>query len=571
MKLKWKILFSVLIVISAVLAIWHVNLGGSDFLTNEERVWLEENYRSITVATDPRWHPSQLIDEQQIYYGIASDFMRAVEKELGVRFLRLQAESWDQVLKLESEGKVDIHPIVFQSPERTASWLFTEAYMRIPVIAVMRASLKEKFTPDAIWGLRMSVGHGYGIEDFLRQHSDQDVALIPVESDRFGLIKASLGEIDVMITDLASASYYIEQEGLTNLRLAATLGSLYEFRFASRRDLPILHRILNKALQQVSREERRRIYDRWVVFDVRPFYQSSNFWYVASLSLLFVLLVFAVILVWNAALKLEVRRKTAALLDIQKDLEKRVQRRAEQLASANKALETEMRERAKIARDLLHVSGNERARIGRDLHDSIGQKLVGILYLMRVLVAELEENDRGEAQAAGKVISVVEETICEMKQIVRGLLPVDLLKKGFLDALSALVKEAGTFKEVECMLTLENEEVWDSMDNALATNLYRIAQEAIGNALKHAEGVHRIRVELKMDHGEGLLRIENDGSSMESNDRSMLGTGMGLKIMKYRAVLAGGTLAVHGRDGGGTVVSCHFDPEQIVDSDADGL
>ena len=566
-KMRWSITGCILAV--SAIAIWYVNRGDRDFLTPEERAWLRANYREIAVAPDPRWTPSQSIEEQQIYQGISSDFMSLIEKKLGVRFLRLHARSWEQVLALEAQGKVDIHPVIFQTPDRDAQWLFTDAYMRIPVIAVMRASLLEQFQPENIWGLRMSVGHGYGIETFLRQHADRPLSLVPVESDRFGLIKAALGEIDIMVTDLASASYYIEQEGLTNLRLAATLGSLYEFRFATRKDLPKLHSILNKTLSQISREERRRIYDRWIVFDTRPFYRSATFWYVASISFAFVILVVAVILGWNLALKVEVNHKTAALQEAQRKLEDRVKQRTSELAAANAALEQQIRERAEIARDLLHVTGNERARIGRDLHDSVGQKLVGMLYLTRVLAEQLEDAKRDEAEAVYKILEVIESSLSEMKQIVRGLLPVDILSRGFVASLQALCKETGQYHGIECKLVCDDEKA-SELDNALATNLYRVVQEAISNALKHAANLTRIDVSLCVDGHNGILEIANDGLGMAPNSDGA-GSGMGLKIMHYRAMLAGGHLEVTPRPAGGTIVTCHFNPDMQEAMDAEGL
>ncbi len=562
---RW--VFSGFIIISAALSIWQVNWGRRDFLTPEERAWLQANYRDIAVAPDPRWTPSQSIEDHQIYQGISNDFMSLIERKLGIRFLRLHAESWEQVLALEKQGKVDIHPVIFHTPDREANWLFTDAYMRIPVIAVVRATLLERFQPENIWDLRMSVGHGYGIESFLRHHANRELQLIPVESDRFGLIKTALGEVDVMVTDLASASYYIEEEGLTNLRLAATLGALYEFRFASRSDLPQLHSILNKALSQITREERRRIYDRWIVFDPRPFYRSPTFWYVTAIAVALVGFVITLILGWNFALKLEVDNKTAALQEAQRRLEQRVRQRTAELASANAALESEMRERAKIAQDLLHVSGNERARIGRDLHDSIGQKLIGILYLTRVLAEKFDDAGRDDAAAVYKIIDIIDAALVEMKQIVRGLLPVDILNRGLVTALQALLKEIRQHHGIACFLQCADETVAD-LDNALATNLYRIAQEAINNALKHAVHISRIVVSLRFAGPEGILCIENDGEgfSLEKD-----GSGMGLKIMHYRAMLAGGKLEILPKSEGGTIVICHFNPALQEAMDGEGL
>jgi signal transduction histidine kinase/ABC-type amino acid transport substrate-binding protein len=548
-------IFVVLALLAAVYGILQVrSRHRTDFLTAEERYWLGANDQRLTVAPDPRWQPDQSVEDQQIYEGIIADFLELIERKLGIRFMRLYTQSWAQTLEAESRGKIDIHPVLVKSAERTGKWLFTEPYMRIPVIVVMRASLKDRFTTESMQRLRMGIGHGYGIEAFMREQGVSE-NLIPVESDRFGLIKAAMGEIDLMVTDLASASYYIEKEGLTNLRLAATLGSLYEFSFASRSDQPILNSILNKALEQVSREDRRRIFDRWIVFDVQPFYQSRSFWYTAGVVLLVVAVMLGIVIVWNATLKLEVALKTGALQKARDELERRVEERTEQLAEANQALQQDIAERAMMANDILHISGNERARIGRDLHDSIGQQMVGIAFLCQALESRLLGCAPGEAAAARRISEQTNALIRDMKGIVKGLLPVDVMDKGLVVAIAQLARETQANHGIECRFQCDNEDACRISDNAMATNLYRIVQEATANAVKHAEGVQCITISLDVRDGNGTLEIADDGGGIAEH---RFHAGMGLKIMRYRAALAGGSLSVNARERGGTAVVCVF-------------
>jgi len=554
---------AVLVVSAALLSIKALQWQRSDFLTHEERAWINDNYRGIVVAPDPRWRPDKAVEQQQIYQGLTADFMALVERKLGVRFLRLYAQSWEQVLAAEKRGEVDIHPVLAKSEARSKDWAFTEPYIRIPMVVVMRASLKDRFTPATMGTFKMGVGKGYGIDAFVEENC-KGYNIVSVESDRFGLIKAAMGEIDLMITDLASASYYIEQEGLTNLRLAATMGSLYEFSFATRRDNPILNSILNKALKQITREERRAIYDRWIVFDVKPFYRNRNFWYSAGLAILAVVIVLTVIIAWNMTLKVEVNAKTRELQNARDRLEERVAERTEQLAEANQSLQRDIEERAEMARDILHISGNERARIGRELHDSIGQEMVGITFLSRAVQDSLAEDRPAEALRVGRIADYVESVIAGMKRIVRGLLPVDIMDKGLVVALGQLAREAETMYGVTSRFECQDEEACRIPDNALATNIYRIAQEAVGNAAKHASA-STIDITLSVEHGVGLLTVRDDGNGIQMKDGHI---GMGLKIMRYRAELARGSLSIHSTCEQGTTVVCRFDPEISLEAEA---
>jgi signal transduction histidine kinase len=532
----------------------------NDFLTPQERDWLTKNGSKIVVAPDPRWNVDKQVEQQQIYKGLTADYMKLVEKKLGVRFLRLYTENWSQVLAAEKRGEIDIHPVLARSKERQRDWLFTEPYLQIPMIVVTRASLKKNFSPSKMRTMRMGVGHGFGIDEFVKENC-RDYNIVPVESDRFGLIEVSLGEIDLMITDLASASYYIEREGLTNLRLVATMGSLYEFCFASRRDKPLLTSILNKALKQIAREERNTVYNRWIVFDTRPFYKNRIFWYSVIFAMFMVMVVITAILFWNSMLKAEVKVKTQELRRANEQLEERVEERTEQLSEINKLLQQKIEERAVMARDLLHISGSERARIGRELHDSIGQEMVAITFLCRALEERLRAVDPQAADGLIKISNHIEDVIAGMKRIVRGLLPVDIMDRGLIVALRQMAREIESTYEIQCSFECDCEDKFKISCNALATNIYRIAQEAVSNAVKHA-APKKISISLHVLDGKGLLKVKDDGKGIDRGDSH---AGMGLGIMRYRAELARGSLEISSGAGKGTLIICYFDPVSDIE------
>ena len=539
-----------------------------DFLTIEERHWLRDNGESIVLATDPRWQPDKAVEDQRIYEGLIADFTTLLEHKLGMRFRRLRARYWVDVLDAEMKGEVDIHPVLIQSPERDKDWLFTDPYIRIPVVVVMRAAMKEKFSPQAMKTMRMGVGYGYGMAEFVDERCE-GFNIVPVESDRFGLIKASLGEIDLMVTDLASAAHYIEKEGLTNLRLAATMGSLYEFRLASRRDKPVLHEILKKALAQISRREREEIYQRWITFDTTPFFRSPQFWSSAAVAGVSVLGIVGAILGWNISLKRQVmlmtgdlrnelaerRRAEKALGLVHASLERRVDERTMELACANEALQKEIKERAEMARDILRISSGERARIGRDLHDSISQQLVGVSLWARTLDDQLAESQPEDAELAKKISTELESAIDQTRFIVKGLLPVDIMQHGLVAALDHLVRDASRLWEIDCTFSCDNEEACRIEDNSFATNLYRIAQEGVNNACKHSKATS-VTVSLHMEGNRGEMRVKDNGTGIVKRAASR---GMGLRIMRYRAEIAGGGLEVCSVPDAGTEIICRFE------------
>jgi signal transduction histidine kinase len=339
------------------------------------------------------------------------------------------------------------------------------------------------------------------------------------------------------------------------------MGSLYEFSFASRRDKPILHSVLNKALDQISREERNAIYNRWIVFDTTPFYKSRSFRLSAVIVLFTVMLIIAVILFWNATLKAEVKTKTRELRQANEQLEERVEERTEQLSEINQLLQVKIEERAQMARDILNISGTERARIGRELHDSIGQEMVAVTFLCRAVEDSLVEQNSSEADGVGRISRQVESVIDGMKRIVRGLLPVDIMDKGLVVALTLLMRESEAMYGIKCSFNCDDEDGLRISNNALATNIYRIAQEAVNNAAKHA-GAKRIDVSLSINNARGVLRVSDDGHGIEHKDGH---AGMGLNIMRYRAELARGSLSIKTDSEHGTEIVCLFDPNLDID------
>jgi two-component system sensor kinase FixL len=216
-----------------------------------------------------------------------------------------------------------------------------------------------------------------------------------------------------------------------------------------------------------------------------------------------------------------------------------------------------------MARDILDISGGERARIGRELHDSIGQEMVGVTFLSRAVQADLEEDRPDEADRLGRIADCVEGVIIGMKRIVRGLLPVDIMDKGLVVALAQLAGEAEGLYRFVCRFICDDEESCRFSDNALATNIYRFAQEAVGNAAKHASA-ESIEIQLKTERGQGVVIIRDDGHGIQ---RKTGHSGMGLKIMRYRAELAKGNLAIQSSPEQGTTVVCNFDPGTRLDSD----
>jgi signal transduction histidine kinase len=209
-------------------------------------------------------------------------------------------------------------------------------------------------------------------------------------------------------------------------------------------------------------------------------------------------------------------------------------------------------QRRLVERELLRVSDAEKNRIGSDLHDGLGQYLTGISCLSAALRDKLQVQNRAEAEDAATISSLVQEAIAQTRALARGLCPVQLETSGLETALEDLTFQVQRLHGLDCQF--EPTGTID-VETSVALHIYRIAQEAINNAIKHASA-KRIVVRADFSQENKLLVIEDDGCGFDPNVQH--GPSSGMSMMPYRAAMIGGTLTVTSKPNAGTKVECRF-------------
>ena len=210
-------------------------------------------------------------------------------------------------------------------------------------------------------------------------------------------------------------------------------------------------------------------------------------------------------------------------------------------------------ERKRLEQEILEISNREQRRIGQDLHDGLCQELAGIEIMAQVLEEDVKSK-RAAAQAS-KIAKHVRQAISHTRMLARGLSPVEVEANGLMAALGELARSASDLLRIDCRFHCPKPVL--VKDNAAATHLYRIAQEAINNAVKHGRAT-TATIELIAKGKSRRLSVVDNGVGF--GKRKTPHTGMGLRIMKYRADVIGATLDIQSADGGGTTVSCDFSP-----------
>lgn len=215
---------------------------------------------------------------------------------------------------------------------------------------------------------------------------------------------------------------------------------------------------------------------------------------------------------------------------------------------ASERLIADAEERQRLEREVIESSERERRTIGHELHDGLCQQLSASLLSARMLERSLANHGAPEAEQAGTLAEVIDAALSDARSLARGLSPGPLAPGGLEAALRELARQVRATVEVDCSVTGAGA---PSLDEAAATQLFRIAQEAVQNAVKHAEA-GLITIELGEDAEQVTLVIRDDGRGLTADAPA----GLGLRSMRGRAVALAGVLEVGAAPGGGTQVIC---------------
>lgn len=296
-------------------------------LTPEEKEWLKKHSGNITIAPDPSDPPVEFFNSDGEYSGISADYIRSVEKILNIKFKVLKLNSFKEVVEKAKSGEVDIITAISESEERKDFLLFTKPYIDDPIVIIVRKDTKGYITTDNMGDRKLAYVKNYALHKELTENYSH-LSLLPVKDERTGLRKVSFGEADAMIIDLPSASYYIEKDGLGNLRVAGDEDVYTRYSFAVRKDLPILKTILSKALGSMSEAQRSEVRRKWIKLDYPSYWTSLEFISVSG-TLLFAVFITGL---WFAFYRNRMSRKLEehinALITEQlksKDLEQKMQ------------------------------------------------------------------------------------------------------------------------------------------------------------------------------------------------------------------------------------------------------
>jgi PAS domain S-box-containing protein len=217
-------------------------------------------------------------------------------------------------------------------------------------------------------------------------------------------------------------------------------------------------------------------------------------------------------------------------------------------------------ERKRLEQEILDIATRERNTIGRDLHDGLGQELTGVALMLRGVATRIQREAPGAVTQVNEIVAHVNQSIESARALARGLLPVSTQGGGLPFALRALARRSRDLYGLEVNFRAEMQPDI-VLSETSASHLYRIAQEALTNAARHGHA-SRVEIFLTVTHNNFSLRIKDDGTGIGVPDKP--GTGMGLKIMRYRAGMIGAKFDIGPNMPRGTVVRVSAEPSEMA-------
>lgn len=208
-------------------------------------------------------------------------------------------------------------------------------------------------------------------------------------------------------------------------------------------------------------------------------------------------------------------------------------------------------EQRRLELEILQTSEHERRRIGQDLHDGLGQMLTGIGLMSKNLARALESEESAHREQAAEITDLIREADQYARELARGLVPVNHDSEGLSAALDRMARRAETLFRIEC--SFHPSGTIDLDDTNHVTHLYRIAQEAVSNAVKHG-GAERVEVYLSGSTDKIRLRVQDNGTGFEKNWDEK--GGLGVRIMQFRAGLIGAAIDITDSPLGGASITC---------------
>ena len=273
-----------------------------DSLTKEEKQWIAK-HKEIPFSGDPNWLPFEAFDENGNYIGIVSDILKIIERKSGLKFHKMQTQSWEESLKLFQEKKVVMLTETTDSLLQK-KFLFTQSFLKNPIVIIMKSENDYVETLEDLQNKSIVMIQDYGYIHKIKQKYPHH-HFVEVQNINEGLKAVSQGRYDAILTTMALGSYMMTKMQLSNLAIVGQSGFQTEVGFVVLNEYAPLVGIINKVVQSIDEPTKQQILSKWISVELLKKVDYTLVWQI-------VIVFFIIIggtLFWSLRLKREIKRR----------------------------------------------------------------------------------------------------------------------------------------------------------------------------------------------------------------------------------------------------------------------
>lgn len=528
----------------------HLEASNSIEFTEKEKNWLKE-HPIINIAPAPNYPPVEFFDSKNQYRGITADYLKLIEKKINIKFKVHQLKDWAEVVKKTKNKEIDLWGEAGITENRKEYMNFTTSYLTFPAVFIAHKNNQFKNLQSRIHKLKVLGIKDYASLEYLKKKYPK-LKVVEVSDIEMGLKIINQELADVILVNYATAVYYIDKLGLKNLKVLEESGFVWKLAMATRKDWPIFHTIIEKALNSISQKEKDKIQDKWLTIKNDPWQLSQA--EIMTIIAIAVALFIIFIILWNRTLSIKVKSKTREL--------------NEQLLLTNEA---------KKRADIANKSKSEfLANMSHEIRTPMNAILGFTEILYKTINTEKQRN----------YLSLIKNSGETLLNLINDILDLSKVEAGKLSLKETIVDLESVFTNVEQMflhkINSKNLHFQVDLDPNLSNNylidehrLKQILFNLIGNAVKFtSEGYIKINAKMEETINENycnlLFSVEDSGIGIPENEVSKVfdsfvqredqsnsfgGSGLGLTITKKILKLMDGDISVQSTVNKGSIFS----------------
>ncbi|MFD0861773.1 response regulator [Sungkyunkwania multivorans] len=503
-----------------------------EILSPEERLWLDE-HPELIAAINPTYPPYQFINEQDQLDGIFIGFVNIIEERLDYKFRKVLYNNWQEILDEAKAEKIDMIIEIEKTASRKEYLNFTEPLVSQPHVLVTKKD-NENTDLSSFFGKKVAVIQGYAIAEHLKKTYPQ-LLLFPVINDEHGFELVASGTVEAYVSTKAISNYFINRKGYDQLKNTIEIDHLNKLGVASRKDLTVLSSILNKAVNSISDEEKKEIFDNWSYTIVKPTYKKAGFWTAVAAVILGLLLLASL---FNRYLRYCIKNKTNELEVAKKKAEDGNRLKTAFIQNISHEIRTPLNGITGFA-DLIaqdDISKSEKEHYAEIIKNSSKQ-------LMRIIddILEISRLDTNQVSIQPEVTNInylMQELVAIYElQVLDSEVELKLVD---MDMAPIVVDKSKVRKIISILL----DNAIKNTDEGEIVVTYRLSKE------------YRLVIEVS-DTGKGIseeeqrLIFQKFKKRKDEKFQSQSGLGLGLTIAKENAELLGGSISVESKKGYG--------------------